>query len=498
MEHQIIKSNTVNFKELVSKETTLSFKIQTKLVAKLDESFSDEEQRWYIANLYMYMNYHPTDDYPINLEHVFKLIGFAHKENAKRTLKNNFVEGEDYKKLLVRTDGQVHNGRNLGGAGMNKEDIMLNIDTFKNLCMLAKTENGKKIRKYYVKLEGIYNKLVKEELEQKLLEMSSTHQLEKHNLFIESYDKRPVVYIGYIGNGKYKYGKTKRLKTRVDEHKSTYGDKFVLVHVVECEYNKELETRLQRSSGVSQRLVTFVDSIGDTHIEIVQLDDDFKLEDLINTLEYLKKEVVDYFEKKNEQITVQVENLTKDFSEWKSVAETMKMTVQHISSLVPALTQIASTPQVTQALQEILPVETNENTTVEPLPVIPKQIDDIKIFYNQWKTNMKPVYEAHVNKHLSPQWSKCFGANEGKVIGKRWHCVKDFLEFLDKSSDADMLLNVFENFCTERNIPHNAFIKRCFYGALRPNTSYYTETQYKTHIQEFIKKMSDAGFSLPS
>ena len=29
---------------------------------------------------------------------------------------------------------------------------MLNIDTFKNLCMLAKTTKGKEIRKYYVKI----------------------------------------------------------------------------------------------------------------------------------------------------------------------------------------------------------------------------------------------------------------------------------------------------------------------------------------------------------
>jgi phage anti-repressor protein len=115
------------------------------------------------------MNYHPTNDYPINLEDVFKMIGFANKENAKRTLKNNFTEGEDYKKLLVRTDEQVPNlkdGKNIGGAGLNQETVMLNIDTFKNLCMLAKTKKGKEIRKYYVKLENIYNQIIKEELDE--------------------------------------------------------------------------------------------------------------------------------------------------------------------------------------------------------------------------------------------------------------------------------------------------------------------------------------------
>ncbi len=77
----------------------------------LKDEFTEEQQQWYIANLFMYMNYHPTNDYPINLEDVFKMIGFANKENAKRTLKNNFTKDEDYKISLVRTDERVHGGK---------------------------------------------------------------------------------------------------------------------------------------------------------------------------------------------------------------------------------------------------------------------------------------------------------------------------------------------------------------------------------------------------
>lgn len=117
----------INFDELVkNSKTTLSLNVQTNMIKRLNSVFTEEEQRWYIANLYVYMNYHPTQDYPINLEHVYKMIGFANKENAKRTLKNNFIEDEDYKKLLVRTDEQVpniQNGKNIGGAGLNKEQI---------------------------------------------------------------------------------------------------------------------------------------------------------------------------------------------------------------------------------------------------------------------------------------------------------------------------------------------------------------------------------------
>ena len=147
------------------------------MVDLLNDEFTEQEQQWYIANLYVYMNYHPTNDFPINLEHVFKMIGFANKGNAMKTIKSNFVLDEDYKLavlsrengkgddqvLLFRTEKQKKEDNR---GGHNKEIIMLNVDTFKNLCMIAKTEKGKEIRKYYVKLENIYNQLIKEEIEE--------------------------------------------------------------------------------------------------------------------------------------------------------------------------------------------------------------------------------------------------------------------------------------------------------------------------------------------
>lgn len=87
----------------------------------------------------MYLNYHPTNEYPINLENVYKMIGFANKGNAKRTLENNFTKDDDYKITILPTEkGQIP-----------REEIMLNVDTFKSLCMLVKTDKGKEIRKKY-------------------------------------------------------------------------------------------------------------------------------------------------------------------------------------------------------------------------------------------------------------------------------------------------------------------------------------------------------------
>lgn len=95
------------------------------MISILHEEFTENQQKWYIANLFMYMYYHPTTDYPVNLEDVFSMIGFANK--------GNFIKDEDYKVLILPREKTQN-------AGRCEEDIMLNTDTFKNLCMLAKTE----------------------------------------------------------------------------------------------------------------------------------------------------------------------------------------------------------------------------------------------------------------------------------------------------------------------------------------------------------------------
>lgn len=43
---------------------------------------------------------------------------------------------------------------------------MMNVNTFKKLCLKANTESSDKIHDYYIKLEMVFNDLMKEELEE--------------------------------------------------------------------------------------------------------------------------------------------------------------------------------------------------------------------------------------------------------------------------------------------------------------------------------------------
>ena len=161
----------IDIKTLIQ-TSTIEIYDKTKLVEKLQEHFSDDEQRLYVCNLFLFLNYHPINDFIINLENVWKFIGFSNKANAKRLLKHNFTEENDYKIIFIRTDEnktlliRMDEQKKDNRGGHNEETIMLNINTFKKLCLKANTDKADKIHDYYIRLEMIYNELMKEELDE--------------------------------------------------------------------------------------------------------------------------------------------------------------------------------------------------------------------------------------------------------------------------------------------------------------------------------------------
>jgi phage anti-repressor protein len=148
--------------------------IQSQILTEIRSTFTSEEQTLYINSLMMYMNYHQTEDYVVDLSKVYEMIGFNEKGKAKRTLEKNFAENLDYK---IIQEGQEENkacpygqalnpeaNRVRGCAGKNKEIILLNIDTFKNLCMIAKTEKAKELRRYFVKIESVVHSVISKQV----------------------------------------------------------------------------------------------------------------------------------------------------------------------------------------------------------------------------------------------------------------------------------------------------------------------------------------------
>ena len=306
--NQIIINETINFQTLVTDNTRQSLNFQSKLVNELNSNFTENEQKWYIANLYMYLNYNQTDDYPINLDDVYKMIGFANKGNAKRTLENNFIENEDYKKQNY-TKNLLKNDKTHGGN--NKETILLNVDTFKNLCMVTKTDKAKEIRKYYVKLENIYNKLINEEyknyqneLQEKESELiqqkeefndtintlKSEKSLERHNVLLKKYGViGSIVYIIRVKtyeNGSYviKIGESRRgVLKRWREHKSKY-EEAVIIDCFSVNKSKDFESFLHNHEEIKNNKVKDLLNHENEH-ELFLIGKDLSYDTLLNIIE---------------------------------------------------------------------------------------------------------------------------------------------------------------------------------------------------------------------
>ena len=139
---------TINIVELIEKNpiTKLSKDYNVKLLTKIKEQFTDFEQQLFLSSFYCYLNCDSKKDFVIDLDNVWKWIGFSYKHKAKILLEKNFIIDKDYKislnhqvKQNIASDASEEKKDNRGGQ--NKEIIMLNIDTFKNIAEAAKDAN---------------------------------------------------------------------------------------------------------------------------------------------------------------------------------------------------------------------------------------------------------------------------------------------------------------------------------------------------------------------
>ena len=86
--------------------------------------------------------------FPVDFDVAWKIAGYAKKQSAKNKLKY-LVENEDY--ALTRLSKCVKGNR--GGGFTRYDEIKLTSDAFKHFCLLAQTNEGKKIRQYFIEIE---------------------------------------------------------------------------------------------------------------------------------------------------------------------------------------------------------------------------------------------------------------------------------------------------------------------------------------------------------
>ena len=137
--------------------TKLSNDYNIKLLVKIKEQFTEFEQQLFLSSFYCYFNYHPTNDYVIDLDNIWKWLGFVAKCKAKTLLEKYFVIDKDYKKSLHDSVKQPIHTK----GGHNKEIFMLNVKTFKLFCIKAETKKADEIHEYFLKMEQIIQEVIR-------------------------------------------------------------------------------------------------------------------------------------------------------------------------------------------------------------------------------------------------------------------------------------------------------------------------------------------------
>ena len=175
---------------------------QSKLVEKVKNNFTEYEQQIFLASFYCYLKYDYKNDFVIDLDNVWKWLGFQQKYHAKYLLEKQFIINNHYKIFAPEASEAKKSIR----GGHNKEIIMLSVDTFKKFCLKAGTKKADEIHDYFIKLENIIHEITKEESDElKLqfdkLENSKNKELETKLAKQKEFDNEKFLLKEYANSG---------------------------------------------------------------------------------------------------------------------------------------------------------------------------------------------------------------------------------------------------------------------------------------------------------
>ena len=82
----------LNIVELIENNpiTKLSNTYNSKFLNKIKNCFTEFEQQLFVSSFYCYLNYDKNIDFVIDLDNVWKWLGFKQKIDAKRLLEKYF------------------------------------------------------------------------------------------------------------------------------------------------------------------------------------------------------------------------------------------------------------------------------------------------------------------------------------------------------------------------------------------------------------------------
>jgi len=303
----------LNIVELIEKNpiTKLSNNYNNKLLNKIKENFNEIEQKLFVSSFYCYLNYDKNKDFVVDLDNVWKWLGFNQKYNALRVLEKNFILDKDYINFAPQVGGAKNepnnndekNKKEDNRGGHNKQTFMMTINCFKKFCLKADTKKAHEIHEYYIKMEDTLYEIIEEESNELRLQLEQKEEeLEENKLNSEKEKLKaaekatilqfPVntecIYFGIINNTNelneklIKFGHTNNLAVRVREHKKNYND-FILINAFKVPNKVEIENLIKKDIHIKKQIRN-IEVNEKMKNEIIAYNNHFTIEKLINII----------------------------------------------------------------------------------------------------------------------------------------------------------------------------------------------------------------------
>jgi phage anti-repressor protein len=319
--------------------TKLNGNYQSKLIEKVKNHFTEYEQQMFIASFYCYLNCDYKNDFVIDLDNIWKWLGFSQKVNAKILLEKQFTLNVDFTQSLLLQQKQTTATK----GGQNKEIFMLNVNTFKKFCLKAGTKKADEIHDYFIKLENVLQEILFEESDELKLQLeqqkTSTQLLadknkleyetklvnqkviEREKILLNTYGTIGsifyVIKVKTYDNKQYviKVGESRRgITDRYKEHKNKH-EECILLDCFAVNKSKDFETFIKEHDLIRPNKVKNLPG-HETDLELFLIGKNLSYQTLLNiinnNIKYFNNNDNSKLELENEQLKLMLEMKTSN------------------------------------------------------------------------------------------------------------------------------------------------------------------------------------------
>jgi hypothetical protein len=420
-------------------DTTVVDAVNSEIIEKIKTRFSTEEQKLFASSFYCYLNYDSRKEFIVDLENVWKWLGFSRIDPAKRLIEKKFKVDIDYK-VSQRSVEKVY-GDTKNPGGRPKDIFLMTINAFKKLCLTAGTSKASDIHDYYISLEEImhdiirdqHNKLIesnkqllceKQKIEQERL---TDKKLERHNVLMNVLQNKNCVYLIEIEGNLVKVGSSGSIKDRRISIQGSFGGKGIFLEVFECLHYREAERNILSDPRVKQHL--FRDQLPSGHVsnEVILLSDSFTYHNLVDIIkEYVIKDrylsPIQILEKQKIEFLHALLNKGAGVEDLINVMKT-PFVVQNINTSVGETQN-----KVDESRVEVVKFKKNNGRRIQQID--PKDLTRVVKVYK----NMEALLEN--KRHLISETGIRDAIAESKVYNKyRW-------AFVEEGQDPEVVHNI--------------------------------------------------------